>query len=363
MPTQIGSRLAQRVTTWLGEQTGQEWVVEVVSDPVTAGESNSAEILRAVEQYLTDREWAYAICLTDLPLLLDQSPLLADASTQRRVALVSLPALGGLQPYRRGRQVLIQLIDDLLSGDDASGEPSSDHRMSSWLTDKLAPIRRSTPPSDDIDVRYRSSRVRGWVRLVSGMVYANRPWQLMAGLSSALAAALAAAGFGLFTSTVWQVGDLLGPFRAVATTLFAIGLMTVWLIAAHNLWERMGRSGVRDRRLALLYNTSTVSTLLIGVACLYLVVYAINLLAAVSLLDASIVGSMLGHPAGWISYVKLAWMVTSMALIAGALGSSLESDAAVRQAAYGYREERRRAEHAAGQERETESTERFTSRD
>ncbi|MGW0891571.1 5,10-methylene-tetrahydrofolate dehydrogenase [Saccharopolyspora sp. NPDC002578] len=351
MPTEIGSRLAQRITDWLGERTGEAWTVEVVSDPVTAGEADSEEILQAVQAYLSERDWSYAICLTDLPLLLEQSPLLADASSQRKVALVSLPALGGLQPYRRVRQVITQLLNDLISGNDGSGQASSDHHMASWWTDKLAPIRRSSPPTENIDVRYQASRIRGWIRLVSGMVRANRPWQLIWGLSSALAAALAAAGFGLFTSTVWQVGDVLGPLRSIGATVFSLGLMTVWLIASHKLWERVGRRADRDRRLAVLYNASTVTTLVIGVACLYLVVYVTNLIAAVFILDSSVVASMLGHATGWTTYAQLAWMVSSMALIAGALGSSLESDAAVRQAAYGYREEQRRAREATEDDR------------
>ncbi len=343
MPTQVGSRLAKQITDWLGDRTGEAWTVEVVSDPVTAGESSSEQILRAVQAYLSEREWAYAICLSDLPLLLDRSPLLADASTRDRVALVSLPALGGLQPYRRMYQMLTQLLDDLVSDGDARGEDSSGHRMATWLTDKLAPIHRSSTDDEHVDVRYKAPRRLGWIRLVSGMVRANRPWQLMWGLSSALAAALAAAGFGLFTSTVWLVGDVLGPLRSISATVFSVGLMTVWLIASHNLWERVGRYRARDRRVAMLYNASTLATLVIGVACLYIVVYLINLAAALCILDSAVVSRTLGHPTSWSTYAQLAWMVSSMALIAGALGSSLESDAAVRQAAYGYREEQRRA--------------------
>ncbi|WP_459155861.1 hypothetical protein [Salinifilum ghardaiensis] len=47
------------------------------------------------------------------------------------------------------------------------------------------------------------------------------------------------------------------------------------------------------------------------------------------------------------TYVTLARGFTTMGAVAGALGSSLGSDRAVRQAAYGYREEQRRAREAA----------------
>jgi hypothetical protein len=56
--------------------------------------------------------------------------------------------------------------------------------------------------------------------------------------------------------------------------------------------------------------------------------------------DEVLLSDALGHRAVLVDYVKVAWLASSLATVTGALGAGLESDAAMREAAYGYRPER-----------------------
>jgi hypothetical protein len=63
--------------------------------------------------------------------------------------------------------------------------------------------------------------------------------------------------------------------------------------------------------------------------------------------------STLKHSVGLSEYLTLAWLGTSLATVAGALGASLEDEETVRKASYGYRQ-RRRHEDDNGHEDESE---------
>jgi hypothetical protein len=75
----------------------------------------------------------------------------------------------------------------------------------------------------------------------------------------------------------------------------------------------------------------------------YAVLFVLVLVAALIFLESSFLQSNLGHPVGLTDYVRLAWMTSSLATVAGALGSGLEDEETVREATYGYRQQRRNA--------------------
>jgi hypothetical protein len=170
------------------------------------------------------------------------------------------------------------------------------------------------------------------------MVRANRPWRLILRLSRALAAAAAAVAFALVTSDLWALSDALDWARLTALTLLSVGATVAWLIAAHRLWEPPHGRGRREQ--TVLFNTATTLTLLLGAAILYAALFALTLLGAGLVIDADVLSDALSHDAGIGDYAALAWMASSLGTIAGGLGAGLESDEAVREAAYGYRVER-----------------------
>jgi polyferredoxin len=173
------------------------------------------------------------------------------------------------------------------------------------------------------------------------MVRVNRPWGLIFGLSGALAAALATSAFGLSSTTIWQIGDQLSTPRRALAGLLAATVLVTWLIFSHRLWERRKDREPGFRRLALLYNASTLATLMIGVVMLYLTLFALNLGVAWYLVPEGLLEQTLGHQAGFTTYLGMAWGFSTMGILAGAVGASLESDESVRQVAYGHREAHR----------------------
>lgn len=333
----LRAELPEIVNRWLGVECG----VELVVDPVTAGRHDSTDIMKALLGMLRERDWDYAVCVTDLPLTEDGVPVLAEAVLEPGVGVVSLPALGGSQPYRRAQQLVSRVFFEFGESGSAGLPPGG---LASRLTRLLAPIHRSTPTSDGVDVRYSGTRLRGRVRLLTGMVRGNSPWRLLPGMASALAAALATAAYAMISSSIWLISDSLGPWRLGVGAVWAIAIMTVWLVVAHHLWEPRRHSPEPGQ--ALLYNASTLLTLGIGVACLYGALFCVDLVAAAFLITPGVLARELDHPVGPATYVIIAASATAMGVVAGAVGSTLESDTAVRRAAYGYREEKRQADRA-----------------
>ena len=172
----------------------------------------------------------------------------------------------------------------------------------------------------------------GRLRLLAGMVIANRPWRLVLGMRSALAAVMATSAYLVITSTIWQLASSLSMTKLIVTMVAAVIMMVVWIIGAHHLWRRRDELG--EGWDPFLWNASTVLTLLIGVVTMAVAVFAFNVVVTVFFLEPPVYSSDAATWPGFVDHVRLAWLATGFATVAGAVGSGLDSDAAVEAAAY-----------------------------
>jgi hypothetical protein len=261
------------------------------------------------------------IYVTDLPRRLGTVPVIAEISVSDRFALLSVPGVGGMFIDRRISTLVQAVVTEVSSRE----SPTS--------------VKGMTRRHKDDVVRYFAPQSLSRLRLLTGMVYANRPWRLAAGMSKVMMAAFATGAVSLAYPTIWQLSATMGPWRMTVATVLATAAMVAWLIIEHKLWERPHSAQERER--AVLYNAATVITLTIGVAVLHIGLFLLLLLTAWWTLPPQMVAQNIGHPLSGADLLRLAWLVAAIATLGGALGSGLEDDQAVRAAAYGVRQRQR----------------------
>lgn len=167
--------------------------------------------------------------------------------------------------------------------------------------------------------------------------------------SPALAGALAGAAFGIFCSSVWELSDASGIARLALVTVLSTSAMTAWLVLTNGPWKRP--TGRNSRRFSRLHNMATLLTVSTGVAIMFMLLCAATLLGACVVIPTSYLSSKLGHSAGLSDFVTLAWPAACLGTLAGALGSGLADEGAVRRAAFSHRERERQDRRAATDDR------------
>jgi hypothetical protein len=345
LPAEVAESLAPELSKRLNELYPEvEWAVPHEVDGLVVPPASTTELIDAAHERLLGQDWELAIALTDLPLRVGRRTVVAHASPTHRVAVISLPGLGPARLRLKALETAIGMVR-VLTGEAAGSEsgdgegPARRTRMRRRLVE-LADLADQDPARGPTGLAALSRG--GRLRLLMGMVRANRPWRLAVRLYRALVAALAVAAFALVTPDLWRISASLGAVRLAVIGILAIAFTVVSLIAAHGLWERRGASKAEDQ--VLLFNAATAATVLLGVLSLYLALFLFSLAGAGLLITPDLLSKELSSDVSLADYLSLAWLATSLAMIGGALGAGLETAEAVREAAYAYRPEEQRAD-------------------
>lgn len=308
---------------------GVTWTVDVVIDGLVDPLSPAIELVQEARRLVLDRGWDVCVVVTDIPLRSGRRPAISMAATTHGVGIVSWPSLGPTNTGKKAPEAVARVVSELLGNENDDGPGR--HR-------RVLQIRpRSRRAEKSADENTTQLEWTGYVRLVAGMVAANRPWRVALTLTRSVTAALATVVFAVITTDIWLLADQASVARQVALTIVAVALGATSLIVRHGLWERTwGRQKARSQ--VALFNLVTTMTVTLGFVVMYASLAAVSLLTGLLFIDAGVLGDILGQDRNGLSeYVALAWFTGSLATLGGAVGAGFESDEAIREAAYATR--------------------------
>ncbi len=339
----IKDKLPKTLSTVTNEKSS--WNVEIVISPLTGAAENVNDILGQAKQLLDKNNWDYAICLTDLPIFSEKRVVLADANEDDCVAVISLPAFGALPTPKRVEKTVVHMVMELhWKHVDKSNKQQM--RQKGFFrnfkgTFPFTPIRRKSSTQaingDHTVTRFIiTSRFIGIIHVLLGMAAANRPWTIMPSFKGIVALAFASGAYGLIFPTLWKLSVSYDTPRFIGLMFASILAMIVWIVFAHNLWERPKKD--RSNHLRKLYNAATFITLATSILMYYIVLFFLFLIAVSIFVPPDLYSAQTDQHIELADYIKLAWLVTSVATVAGSIGSGLEKTDEVGKITYGYRQ-------------------------
>ncbi|WP_132992561.1 hypothetical protein [Gordonia zhaorongruii] len=330
LPYRIAERIAPEVEESLAKTSVGPVTVTVDDGALMLDDDGEVHLSDSVPTTSDDAD--LVVFFTELPRLWRGRPVPAEIDSRRSAAIISVPACGTVGLRRNTTDLTVACVAGLAAPDTADETfRSVESGQREWHVDE---------ERDGKSTLAATSRW-GWVRVVTGMVRVNRPWRLVSTLKGLIAAAAATASFGIFYTSIWQMATVLSPWRLGLITMFSIAVMGTWLIVANRLWEaRRKRSSAAA--WSRMYNAVTVVTVFAGIATMYIGLYILTFIAGLVVIDAGFMTQQIQKPASLTSFLLLAWLSTSMGVVAGALGSSSDSYESILRATFGQRERERR---------------------
>ena len=311
-----------------------DWRVDVSREAFSLTPDGDIPLMDEAEDLRRRYQWDLVIYLTELPRYLDEDPLLCELSVSNRAALVSLPAMGARRLSARIRKLLVVLIQAAQHDDPGSNLVENGHSELHMKSLRAVPDAEA----DGVNII-----LPGWwsrVRLLSGMVRHNRPGGMLPAMSGSLAAAIAFGTFGVYYSSVWLLAAALHPLRLLLISVVIVAVLTGWFIFRNGLWNSQKTDAPTWR--GRFDNLTTIIMVGTSVALMYLFL-AIGLFGfALLIIDSRHLSTELLQPINIWDYVEVAWMAAGLGSMAGALGSTFDSDEKIRRATYSNREHARR---------------------
>lgn len=309
---------------------------EIEVSPLTSSSEYINETIHRMVKIKEKNDWDYVIGITDLPSLSEKRVVVSEFDSQKLVSLLSLPALGFFILKRKLKRMVIHHLEYLHE----YNQNSLSFKSSELSTPTVMNISRETPIEDNESTnRYIiKSYFIGWLKITLGMTYINEPWSIVTNFKTLVSLAFASGTYISIFSTPWELSMDYQPWRLIALMLFSITGMVFWLIYAHKLWEISSTRTAAHYRW--IYNLTTFMTLLFVTLANYVILYILLTISITMFVPPEIFNDWTKADTDFtvMNYINLIWFTTSLGMLAGALGSTAESEDKVRSVTYSYRQ-------------------------
>lgn len=313
-----------------------DWTFEVEVSPLTSSAEYINETIHRMVKIKEENDWDYVIGITDLPSLSHKKVVVSEFDSQKAVSLLSLPALGILNVQRKLKRMITHHLEYLYRYD----KDNTSFESSKLSTPAVRNITPETPIEENESTnRYIiKSYFIGWLKVILGMTYINEPWTIITNFKTLVSLAFATGTYIAIFSTPWELSIEYQPWRLIALTGFSIIGMVFWLIYAHKLWESASTKTTSHYRW--LYNLTTFMTLFFITIANYGILFILLTISVSMFVPPEIFNSWTQADEDFtvMNYINLIWLTTSLGILAGALGSTAESEDKIRSVTYSYRQ-------------------------
>lgn len=341
-PTKVANQLEEKLPEVLNDRMDEDtsWNFETMVDGITSVAEDNEVLLNSVLNRQANQEWDYTLCLTDIPTFYKGDINLARVHFEHNTAFLSLPALGWFV-NKRVVKMAVQLITDIHFNHTDTSDNKQNERLKRIFS--VPKIKKVPDPEEKETVsRYiLQPKILGRLTILLGMTYDNQPWTIMPSLKSIIGIAFGSGAYGMIFPTLWELSYEYHPLRIAILVILAILSLTLWIIQSHNLWEDKSFNG--EHRYRLLYNITTLITLIIAISLFYIILTILFFVTAFILVDPSLYANQMQMPSppDFLNYLQLSLTTAAIGTITGGVGVGLEDEDNIRQTTYGYRQRER----------------------
>jgi hypothetical protein len=164
-------------------------------------------------------------------------------------------------------------------------------------------------------------------------VWSHRPLRMVFSLGKLVFAAMAALVLALLSTELWYLGVGINIWRLALIAVAVLLTSTLYVVFRQQLYvHRVSRSLSEQ---AAFFNLTSFLTVFCVLLALFLIIFVVTILVTVGAYPRYIIEDwVMQSDVGFIDYVRVSLLISSMAMVVGALGAGLEENQHFRQVMY-----------------------------